>query len=385
LVVLCATVAGVARGGGAAIAPAPVSIGALFSLSGSGDVYGPQQVKGAELAVAQVNATGGVNGAKLKLVVRDDKSDTTLGKAGMRTLIQQGAVAVLGPTLSAVAYSADPVADSLQTPVLGVSNTGNGIVGECAYACTWIWRDSLGESIAVPANISEYTLEAHPSTAAIVYANGDVLGLQEAQIAGQSFIQNGVRVTRKLALPKTGSVVAGVERALRGSPDVLFIGTVSGQTAADVMKAARADGYQGTFLGGNTMNSDATAKLAGGAGLGARSASAWYRNNDFPANSAFVTAYTQIYGSAPDQFAAQAFMGVEILADALTRGGVGASSRPIAAKRATLQRELPSVALLTPIGPFRFTSDHDVSQIVWVLAMDGQGSHQLAGFCNPGC
>lgn len=381
LAVLCAGVTGVAQGGDSLLAPAPISVGAVFSLSGAGDVFGPQQVKGAQLAIDQVNANGGIDGAKLKLVVRDDRSDPAAGKIAMRALIRQGVVAVLGPTLSAVAYSADPVADSLQTPVLGVSNTGNGIVGECAYACTWIWRDSLGESIAVPANIGEYVLEAHPSTAAIVYASGDVLGVQEANIAGQSFLQNGVRVMTKRAVPKAGSIVAGVKRAIRGNPDVLFIGTVSGQTAADVMRAARAAGFQGTFLGGNTMNSDATAALAGQAGLGARSASAWYRNNDFPANAAFVTSYTQTYGKAPDQFATQAFMGVEILADALTRGGVGASSKPIAAKRATL----PNVALLSPIGPFRFTADHDVSQIVWVLAMDGAGSHRLAGFCNPGC
>jgi branched-chain amino acid transport system substrate-binding protein len=386
LALTAAVAAGVARGGPTAAAPQPISIGALFSTTGSGDVYGPQQVKGAELAISQINASGGVNGAKLKLIVLNDNSDTTTGKADMRRLISKdGVVAVLGPTLSAVAYSADPVADGLQTPVLGVSNTGNGIVGECAYACTWIWRDSLGESIAVPANISEYVLEAHPSTAAIVYASGDVLGIQEAQIAGQSFLQNGVRITKKVVLPKTGSITAAVKRALARNPEVLFIGTVNGQTAATVMTAARAAGFQGTFLGGNTMNSNATSALAGINGQGARSASAWYIGNDFPANSEFVTSYSQTYGSQPDQFAAQAYIGVEVIASALTNAKVGTSTKPIAAKRAALQKALPGVALLTPIGPFRFTADHDVSQIVWVLEMDGQGGHQLVGFCDPEC
>jgi len=385
LALLAVVAAGVARGSGTAATPQAISIGALFSLTGSGDVFGPQQMKGAELAIKQIDAAGGVNGAPLRLVVRNDRSDTGVGKTSMRALIQSGVVAVLGPTLSSVAFAADPIADGLQTPVLGVSNTANGIVGECAYPCTWIWRDSLGESIAVPADVSEYVLEAHPSTAAIVYASGDVLGLQEAQLAGQSLIQNGVRVTKKIVLPATGSIVPAVRGAIAHNPDVLFIGTVSGQIAADVMKAARATGYQGTFLGGNTMNSNATAALAGAAGQGARSASAWYIGNDFPANASFVTAYTQTYGSAPDQFAAQAYIGVQILASALSGANLGTSTRPIAARRAALQRALPNVALLTPIGPFRFTADHDVSQIVWVLAMNGQGGHQLAGFCDPGC
>ncbi len=386
---LCASVlslVGEARVAASASAPPPIKIGTLFSTIGSGNVFGPQQLKGAQLAVGQINDAGGVNGARIELVEQNDDSDPKAGTIAMRTLIQHdGVIAVLGPTLSAVAFSADPVANQLATPVLGVSNTAAGIVGTCSYSCRWSWRDSLGEAIAVPADITEYTLEAHPSSAAIVYARGDVLGIQEAKLAVESFRRNGVRLTADVAVPATGSVAAGVERALAGHPQVLFIGTVSGQTAAAAIKAAERAGFTGTFLGGNTMNSDATAKLAGGDGTGARSASAWYRGNDFPANSAFVTAYRQTYGTNPDQFATQAYVGVEILADAMQRAGVGTSTKPIAAKRTLLQRALPGVALLTPLGPFRFTSEHDVSQIVWILAMDGQGGHRLAGFCNPEC
>jgi branched-chain amino acid transport system substrate-binding protein len=388
-VCLCASVlsfVGEARVASSAYVPPPIKIGAVFSTIGSGNVFGPQQAKGAQLAIGQINEAGGVNGAMLQLVVQNDDSDPQAGTIAMRTLIQHdGVVAVLGPTLSAVAFSADPVANQLETPVLGVSNTAAGIVGTCSYPCKWSWRDSLGEAIAVPADITEYTLDAHPSSAAIVYAKGDVLGIQEAKLAVQSFRQNGVRLTADVAVPATGSVAAGVARALASRPQVIFIGTVSGQTAAAVIKAAKRAGFAGVFLGGNTMNSDATARLAGADGAGARSASAWYRGNDFPANSAFVTAYRQMYGSNPDQFATQAYVGVEILADALTRAHVGTSAKPIAAKRAMLQRALPGVALLTPLGPFRFTAGHDVSQIVWILAMDGRGGHKLAGFCNPQC
>ncbi|MES1247764.1 MAG: ABC transporter substrate-binding protein [Actinomycetota bacterium] len=366
---------------------ASLPIGAMFSLTGSGDVFGPQQVKGARLAVDQINAQGGVDGVPLRLVVRDDRSDPATGKAAMKQLIRTDkAVAVLGPTLSAVAFSADPIADSLQTPVIGISNTAAGIVGKCAYDCRWIWRDSLGESIAVPANISAYVFEAHPTTAAILHVAGDVLGDQEAQVARISFRSNSVRLTADVSVPSgTDNVTAAVRKAIAAKPAVLFIGTVSGASAAQLMKVARAQGFGGTFLGGNTFNSDATAALAGSAGDGARSASAWYRGNAFPANSAFVSAYKQRYGQAPDQFAAQAYIGVQIVADALERGHVATSDKPLATTRATLQKQLPNVALLTPIGPFRFTADHDVSQIVWVLAMTGKGSHRLAGFCNPGC
>jgi len=363
----------------------PLAIGALFSLTGGGNVYGTQQVKAAELAVSQINQQGGVDGVPLRLVVRDDHSDPAAGKAAMRKLIQgSGVVAVLGPSLSLVAVSADPVADSLKTPVLAVSNTAEGIVGKCAYPCTYVWRDSLGESLAVPANISAYVQEAHPSRVAIVFVGGDVLGIDEAKIATASFKQNRVKISGQISVPSSGSVVAGVKRALKTKPDVVFIGATFGQVAADVMKEARAQGFSGAFLGGNTMNSSSTTHLAGRAGAGARSASAWYAGNDFPANADFMTAYNQVYGEAPDQFAAQSYIGVQILAAALGKKH-GIAAKPVATQRQLLQGLLPSVALTTPLGPFRFTADHDVSQIIWILAMDGKGGHSLTGFCNPLC
>lgn len=377
------TVAGTGAG---ATDPPPLTIGAAFSLTGGGDVYGPQQAKGAKLAVDQINAAGGVDGVPLKLVVRDDASKPASGKAVMRRLIQRdGSLAVLGPSLSLVAVSADPVADSLQTPVVAVSNTADGIVGACAYPCTWIWRDSLGEATAVPANIDQYVLERHPSSAAVLYVASDKLGVDEGRIAASSFAEAGVRVVVNARLPATADVGPAVRAAVRKHPAVIFVGASFGQRAVDAMKAARAAGFAGAFLGGNTLNSETTARLAGAVGAGARSGAAWYAGNDFPANSQFITAYRQAYSEEPDQFAAQAYIGVEIVADAIRRGNVATSTKSLADRRAQLQRSLHDVALLTPLGPFRFTQDHDVAQIVWVLSTTADGGHTLAGFCNPDC
>ena len=365
---------------------APFTIGAVFSLTGGGDVYGPQQRKGAELAVEQINAAGGVDGAPLRLVVRDDRSDPVTGAARMRTLIaSRRVVAVLGPTLSLVAVRADPVANALHTPVLAVSNTVDRIVGDCAYPCAWIWRDSLGERVAVRANVAAYVKVSHPGTAVTVQTAGDVLGTDDVDNAVAAFRANGVRMLGGWKITPQQNVAAEVRTALAKRPDVLFVGTSFGTFAAQVMAAARKDGFTGAILGGNTFNSSQTLRLAGKAGLGARSGAAWWSGNDFPANGRFITSYRQAYGAAPDQFAAQAYVGVEILADALHRAGLAGRDATLVEQRAALQRALGDVAISTVLGPFRFTASHDVSQIAWILAMNGQGRHRLVGFCNPGC
>jgi branched-chain amino acid transport system substrate-binding protein len=364
---------------------APLKIGAVFSLTGGGNVYGPQQAKAAQLAVDELNEAGGVGGVPLRLVVVDDHSKPADGKRAMRRLIQKDhVVAILGPTLSLVAVAADPVANQLKTPVVAVSNTAEGIVGTCAYPCEWIWRDSLGEAIAVPANIAQFVGEQHPATAAIVSVADDKLGIDEARIATAAFAKEHVTLVARTQVPASGAVKSAVRRALAAKPGVIFVGASFGKIAAAVMKEARAHGYRGTFLGGNTFNSSVSAGLAGKAGIGARSASAWYAGNNFPANTNFVSSYRQRYGAAPDQFAAQSYIGVQILESALSRGAA-AGDKPIATRRAQVQQALATVALTTPLGPFHFTPDHDVDQIVWVLAITAGGGHRLVGFCNPDC
>jgi branched-chain amino acid transport system substrate-binding protein len=116
-------------------------------------------------------------------------------------------------------------------------------------------------------------------------------------------------------------------------------------------------------------------KQAGGDGKGARSASAWYIGNTFTSNAGFVSAYKAAYSKDPDQFAAQGYTGIKILADAAKRAGLTFSDLP--GDRDKLRAAMETVNIDTPLGPFQFTSNHDVKQTVWVIAMDGAGGFTL--------
>ena len=66
-----------------------IKLGAVYSITGAGGVYGPQSRDGALLAVKQINASGGVNGATIDLSFEDDASDQATSKAKAQTLIGQ--------------------------------------------------------------------------------------------------------------------------------------------------------------------------------------------------------------------------------------------------------------------------------------------------------
>ena len=353
-----------------------IAIGSVFSTSGVGTDYGPQQLKAAKLAIDQVNADDDMNGAKLTLVQRDDRSDPARSATEMRSLIEQEEVmAVLGPTFSNSAAEADPVANELSTPVLAVSNTGPGIVGDCPYPCDFIFRDSLGEETAIPANISQAVSGASGETAAIAYPEDDPFGETTAGIAENAFEAKGIEVLASTDSP------AGLGLALQGRPDLLMITASSGEAAAGLIVEARSKGFSGVILGGNAFNSAATSRAAGRDGQGAQSAAAWFADNGSEENREFITAYRAAWGERPDQFAAQAYTGVLILAEAIGDADLGFTD--LAADRKALRDAMGGVELDTPLGDFSFTADRDVSQPIWIVEMDGKGGFELVRELPP--
>ena len=89
---------------------APVKIGHIDSTTGNFAVLGDSQIAGAKLAVAELNAAGGILGRKVELHVEDDAGSpsTGLDKAS-RLLDQENVDFFIGTTSSAVSLSPQPV------------------------------------------------------------------------------------------------------------------------------------------------------------------------------------------------------------------------------------------------------------------------------------
>ena len=357
-----------------------IKLGAILSLTQAGGVYGPQGRDGMNLAVKQINAAGGVNGAQISLTVKDDASDKAQSAAVAQTLIQQDQVmALLGPTLSNSAVAVHPLAESLKTPILAVSTTGIHIVPDCNFPtttpCKFVFRDSLGEETAIPANIKAYAADSHPKTGVLLVAQDDKFSSDGGQIVQNSVSANGIDLLKTVKFNKGEADLSPyVTQAVQLHPDVIFI-TSLGAIPAKIMTEARRQGWQGQFLGGNGFNTSTVSKQAAANGKGARSASAWFIGNTFASNAEFVSAYKAEYSTDPDQFSAQGYTAIKILADSAKRANL--TFTDLAGDREKLRAAMEKVNIQTPLGPFQFTADHDVKQTVWVIAMDGVGGFTL--------
>src|SRR5438094_2375442 len=365
------TAAPSASAGASATAAGPlpdVKIGLATSKSGAANFYNPQQTQGAQLAVDQFNATGGFQGGrqKIQLIVEDDGSVRDQGITVFKKFIEQDKVTViLGPTLSAVAAGAHPVAQAAGVPVIAISNTGLGIVGKCDYGpCDWIFRASLGEQTAVPETVKAATSKLGLKKVVIIYGDGK-FELDDLTIFKDAFKANGVTVAKEV--PHRGADVdlAALRTAAKAeNPDAIVASSLAGPAGKILDEIAKQMPGK-RVIGGNGLNSSAL--LANqNAGL-IIVGTAWSKASTDKTNTDFIAAYKQAYSKDPDQFAAQSYTAMLALIDAMKR-----TSRMT--DKAQVKTQLEAVRdLATPLGPFSFTPEHDVKQPTFVMTVkDGQ-------------
>ncbi len=139
----------------AAYAASPIEIGFPIPLSGATAVYGRPVLTGAQLAVAQINAHGGVLGRKLELLPRDSKANADEAVRLARELIIKDGVNFLVGTLT-----------SAEAPAVSTVAKENRIV--------FIAPTSETVRLTDPQNIHPYIFRATSNT--------DVEGFASAQL-----------------------------------------------------------------------------------------------------------------------------------------------------------------------------------------------------------
>jgi branched-chain amino acid transport system substrate-binding protein len=342
-----------------------IPVGAVWSLTGGAAVYGSVQKNAADLATNEINRTGLLGTAKLKLITEDDRSTREGGIAAFEKLLNRDrVVAILGPTLSNTARATNPIAQDKGVVVLGVSNTADGIV----EIGDFVFRDSLPESDVQPNTVRVTKDKLGYRRVAVLYGDDDAFTKAGYDVFSKALADAGVQVVATETFKKGDTDFSAQLTKIRAlNPEAIVLSALA-EEAAGIMTQARQLGIPASvpFIGGNGINSPKLAELAGSAAQGAISGAAWFIANDTPGNAEFVKAYRDQYGSDPDQFAAQAYAGVYLLATAMKNAS---SSSPRAVRDALAQlKDVPTV-----LGSFSFdASRNPVHPPVVQVVQDGK-------------
>lgn len=121
---LCLAFAAVSLAGVTA-ANAEVKIGAVLSVTGPAAFLGEPEKRTLELYVDKINAAGGINGEKIKLITYDDGADANKARLMAQRLIDDDkVVAIIGSTLTGPSLAIGAVATEAKIPVMAL---GGGV------------------------------------------------------------------------------------------------------------------------------------------------------------------------------------------------------------------------------------------------------------------
>lgn len=290
-------------------------IGVVSFLTGGGAAYGKAIKQGLEMAKEEVNTQGKV---KIDLLFEDSRGEKNEAiNAANKLVNKDNVVAIIGPTLSGEMFAVGPIMNQAGVPIMGTSTTAEGItdIGE------YVFRNALPESLAIPAAVKKAKEKYNLKKVALMYSNNNDFTVSGYKTFEKAVKDNGLEiVTTETFADKDVDFSAQLTKIASLKPDAVMVSSLY-QEGALILKKAREIGIKVPFVGGNGFNSPQLIKIAGSAAEGAIVASPWFPNKEDAAVKKFVSDYKAKYNEIPDQFAAQAYDALKIMATALEKAG----------------------------------------------------------------
>lgn len=291
-------------------------IGGIGPTTGATAIYGTAVKNGAQIAVDEINAAGGINGKQIEYRFEDDQNDAekavnaynTLKDWGMQMLVgtttTAPCIAVAGKTASDNVFQITPSASS--TDVL---SSGNGNVFQVCFT-------DPNQGVASAQYIAENKLA---TKIGIIYDSSDVYssGIEE-KFEAEAKTQ-GLNIVSKAAFTADSKTDFGtqLQKAKDAGADLLFL-PIYYQEASIILKQADTMGYKPKFFGVDGMDGILTVE-----NFDTKLAEDVMLLTPFAADAKdktvqnFVKTYKEKYKDTPNQFAADSYDAVYALKAAI--------------------------------------------------------------------
>lgn len=307
----------------AAAAPSgdPIKIGQPYNLTGGYASLDNPASQGSALAADEINAAGGILGRPVELIVEDGKSDVpTLSSIAKKLIEEDKVVAMVGLTDTSYMKAAGPVAQENQIPFLDVGGTAPIITSIGDY----VFMLPFGDNVQAAAAAEYVNEKGWKSTAMLVDEAMDYTKYLAKYFEERFTAEDiGGTVLSRLAYNSGDSDFSAQLTEFKNldpQPDFLFI-SANPNEIGTIVKQARDLGLSQPIVGGDGYDTPLLAELAGPVN------DVYFTTHqgiydDTPESAAFIAAYTEKFGSAPENvFAALGYDGVRLMADAMERAG----------------------------------------------------------------
>ena len=290
-------------------------LGTSGPLTGDAAIYGKAVANGAQIAVDEINAAGGVNGAMLELQAQDDEADGEKAVNAYNTLLDWGMQIMAGPTTTGSSQAVSAVAYDDRTFMMTPSASSVDVIDGKDNVFQVCFTDP-NQGTASADYMSQHYADAK---IAVIYRNDDAYSqgihdsfVTEASAEGLDVVYEGT-FTKDTATDFSVQLTA----AQSAGADLVFL-PIYYQPASVIFNQAKAMGYAPTFFGVDGMDGILTLE-----GFDTSLAEGVMLLTPFSADAQdertqnFVSAYQSKYGDTPNQFAADSYDVVYTLKAAL--------------------------------------------------------------------
>ena len=329
-------------------------IGLVKETSGPLKEVGDSTSIAAKLAVADINAAGGIEGRKIHLIEYDTAGDPRQASVAVRSLAQdKQALAIVGPLSSAETAVAANDAERLHILMLPYSSSAPGITAGKTYT----WRLSATEDQQFARVIKALQRKnVALKKVDILYTSDDrISNLTGTKVFPPLLKQAGVDVPRSVSITFSSfDVSPQIAQVMQDKPDAIALAANFDQ-AVTVMKELRRQNFKGRVIGSQIFSDPNLVGMFGKDADGMIFASGFWRyEND--KTKKFADRFVQemarhgIKKVGPHHVDAQAYDTVYLLKDAIERSHVTGDPAKLETERVAVRDAMKGMIFSGVLG-----------------------------------
>jgi branched-chain amino acid transport system substrate-binding protein len=301
-----------------ALAEDEIKIGLIEPLTGSVAYNGNSVVEGAKLAIGEVNATGGVLGRPIQLVIEDGQCQPANSVNAVEKLVQKDKVALLvGAFCSSATAAIMPVAQRYKIPLItAVSSKADLTEQNNPY----FFRAAETDALMARAFTKILATSLKLTNVAYIGVNDD-WGRGGVEEFSHDLSELGVKKAMVDYFDHGSTDFFTLLAKLRAAkPDGVFVAAET-QDGSILVKQIREMGIDTKVFGVGSWATADFIKLTGDAAEGIYAAVPYASSMDAPKNQAFVKKYQDAYKIKPGKYGAAGYNALQIAAAAIARAG----------------------------------------------------------------
>jgi branched-chain amino acid transport system substrate-binding protein len=297
-----------------------------------------------EMALADINAAGGVNGKKLRVSTFDTAGDPRQAQVALRRFAEdEGALCILGPASSGECRVAFPAGERLGIVQVSNSATAPGITNGMKFA----FRDTSDEGTQFRRLLKVMKDKNLPlNNAAIAYATDEFISKTLGEgVYPQAFKEVNVPVLKTVGYPiQAFDIAPQIADLVRTPTDVVALGGTV-EPAIKVLKEMRRQGHKGRMIGSGVMSDPTLPEKLGPDGNGTLYPSFFFaglndRTRAFTARFAEGSKQAGLVRLSPHHTDAATYDIVHIFAEAMRRTKATGEKNVLAKERIAIRDEL---------------------------------------------